>query len=484
MTHHPLRVARLATLTVAFATLASCSGGGQVADPIGTLSSPGRAGREYLAAMQVADRNPSDEAYRAALRRVVVNPNYVVEARRAAYARLYEHDRDGLQRTLEVHYPKLDALEWRRELAERMAKDDWKAMTPTLIRAWAQPLAAWITLGKERPERLALVAMYGEDRLVDVLLEEMASANPITQANLRARCWELLLLEGQETRLRALLADDSVIGRDAMMIDLRAGLVDLNVLPRTREEILWLRSLCDERHAAYWEQAKAAVASLPQSRRETIELRDIAVVVAAASHKPELLAMGDDQMADQIVARLGGPGRKTYSPDFAGYDGGNVDYFSERLEAWRAKLTWGDLMAMSMALDALATPEVVAHLFSCADRDLADKATEYGGLIDLDSRNRFELIEFPSRSRASDTRYEAPQELMEALYAGLFHVHFHAQKYENQRYAGPHLGDFQFADATRANCLILAFIDSGRLNVDYYRHGRVVVDLGTIRRPS
>lgn len=473
-------------LAIAIACLlASCSGGsgGKVEDPIGTLNTPGRAGREYLAAMSTADRDPSDEAYKAALKRIVVSPNYVVEARRAAYARLYETDRDALKRTLEVNYPKLEALEWRRELAEKMAADNWQEMTPTLIRAWAQPLAGWILLGKERPERLALVTMYGEAKLVDVLLKEMAEANPITQANLRARCWELLLLEGQEERLGELLADEGAIGKDAMLLDIRAGVVDLGVLPRTREEILWLRTLREPANAAYWADAKAAVATLPPSRRGQIELRDIGILVAAAKHRPELLAMDDDALDALIVGRLGGSGRKTFSPDFSGYNGGNVDVFSERYESWDEKLAWGDRIAIAVALDAMASKPLVAHVFECADSDLSDKSTEHGGIIELDGQARFELVEYPSRTRGNDARYEAPQELMNDLYTGLFHVHMHAQAYDNRRYAGPHMGDFLFADATRANCLVFAFVDSDRLNVDFYRHGRVVVDLGTISRP-
>jgi len=92
------------------------------------------------------------------------------------------------------------------------------------------------------------------------------------------------------------------------------------------------------------------------------------------------------------------------------------------------------------------------------------------------------MVEYPSRSRANDKRYESPQTLMDALYTSLFHVHFHAQEYDNRRYAGPHMGDFQFADGTRANCVVLTFVNADHLNVDFYRYDRVVVDLGTIER--
>ena len=30
----------------------------------------------------------------------------------------------------------------------------------------------------------------------------------------------------------------------------------------------------------------------------------------------------------------------------------------------------------------------------------------------------------------------------------------------------------------------VAFVDKDTMNVDFYRHGKVIVDLGTIKRPS
>jgi hypothetical protein len=40
-----------------------------------------------------------------------------------------------------------------------------------------------------------------------------------------------------------------------------------------------------------------------------------------------------------------------------------------------------------------------------------------------------------------------------------------------------------YADNTRANCLLFTFVDENTMNVDYYRHDGVLVDLGVILRP-
>ncbi len=460
--------------------LAGCETAPTITNPVTTLNQPGLPGRDYLAAMAMGDRSSDDAKYRAALRHVVVAPNYVIEARRAAYGRLREIDPKGLAETLTINLPKMDAVEWRRELCERIASEQWREMTPALVRAWASSVPAWATLGKERPERLAIATMYGEDKVVDALLETMAAANPLTQTNLRSRCWQLVLLEGQEARLRELLADESRTAKDPMLRDIRAGVTDLGVLPRTREEVLWVQYLRGEKNRAFWSAATAAVAQLSPARRAAIELRDIPIAVACATYAPKLLTMTDAEIESRVTIATGGEDRRIYSPDFEGY--GNE--FSERMSGHREKLTWGDRAAMALAVDALAVPELRKHLFEVADRDLSDRGGELGGMLSLDAKGRYEFVEYPSRSRGNDARYEAPQQLMDALYTGLFHVHFHAQSYDGRRYAGPHMGDFEFADSTRLNALVLSFIDGDHLNVDYYRYGKVVVDLGLMERPT
>lgn len=477
---HPVlpRLIRPLAIAIAIAWIAGCASG-PPADPLATLSTPGKAGREYLAAMAAADAAPASPEYVQQLRRIVVAPNYVVEARRAAYARLYERHREELKSTLELRLPQLEALEWRRELCERIADDGWTEMTPTLIRAWAQFIPGWANLDEERPERAALAKLHGPDRVVDVLLVELREANPITQANLRARCWELLLQEGQEARLRELLSDPATIGKDAMLADLRAGVVELGVLPRTREEILWLRSLRTPANAAFWSAARDAVGAMPPASRGSLELRDLPILVAVRAHRPRYLELDDAALTRLITDRTGGPGRPVISPEFEGYSGD----FSERLAVVDRRLTRGDRLAMLVALDAFEGEALRRHLFECGDRDRADRTAEYGGVIDLDGRGRFEFIEFPTVTRGNDARYESSQELMNRLYTSLFHIHLHAQAYDNRKYAGPHMGDFRFADATRANGIVLTFISADRMNLDFYRHDRVVVDLGTIERP-
>ena len=98
----------------------------------------------------------------------------------------------------------------------------------------------------------------------------------------------------------------------------------------------------------------------------------------------------------------------------------------------------------------------------------------------LDRKGRFEILEFPPRIRHHDQKFLASQAMLDAGYTALFHFHYHVQRFRNDDYAGPGFGDVNYADNTRANCLVLTSVRRGALNVDFYRHGRVLVDLGVI----
>ena len=288
------------------------------------------------------------------------------------------------------------------------------------------------------------------------------------------------MTQRERDRLVALLREGTIHPDDAFLRDLRAGVLELGLVPHNREEILWLRTLRMPEHAAFWAAAVEALAEVDSARRGTMALRDLPVAVSAKSHRPVLLALSDRELLRVVTGVV--RGRRHYA------QGSNIEGFagrgSEDLATHLDRLTWGDAAAMVIALEALAVPEVVVHLFDYADRDHLDETTEYGGIIRLDAQGRFEVVEFPPRVRHHDRRFNAPQAMFDASYTAIFHFHFHAQAHVNRKYAGPGFGDSNYADNTRANCLVLTFIDRDTLNVDYYRHDRVVVDLGTITRPA
>ncbi|MGA0872046.1 MAG: hypothetical protein ACO38V_02740 [Phycisphaerales bacterium] len=472
----------LVGLTLACVCLAGCSSGpSRVADPVATIGNPGESARRQLQSMNQLDATPEDPEYLRSLLRPITLPGYSLDVRKAAFERLWDYDREGLKNQLALTLPKQQDAAWRLWLCERIAELDWKEMTPTLIRAWAAPTVPWADRKAPRPERLAIERMYGADRLAAVLLRELVESDPVVQANLRMRCWELLMSIGQEGTLRTLVVEGEIGPRDPLLRDIRAVVTELGVLPRTREEILWARRIGSSANAAYRAQAVAALALLSPERREDLRIRDLNVIVAASKIDPSLLSESEDSLYERLEARLEPRNAGKHRANFEGYGPEN---FTEYLRPQRKNLDWADFASMHLALDAVDVPEVRRHLFDFAERDMLDRTTEFGGMISLDAVDRFELVEFPPRSRSGDLRYEGPPELFEALATGLYHVHLHCQKFDNGQYAGPHLGDFQMADASGANCLVFTFIDSKTLDVDWYRHGRIAVDLGLIERPG
>ena len=462
-------------LAVLPAVQVGCTSPVAVDDPMATLKSAASGPRRLSGAMQALDANPTDEAYLEQLRVIIWRAGYTVTIRQKAFDRLLQYDPQGLQRTLRKELPRMTARVWQEQLFELIIEYEWVDLGPAIVSSWARRIG--FVPDFERTEYHALVQLYGEGNVIDAVFDLLVESR--NRPFLRVRCWELLERLGQHDRLVALLSDQTVGTQDPMLMDLRTVAVELGVIPRNREEIIWARTLCEPSRAEFFSQAAAAVKPLPPKRRSELELRDLAVLVAAVLHDPPLATAPKDELYEQVEAYLRTTRSHIDPKRFEGFPG---DY-PQRLFEHRKALTWGDLAAMVMAIRATEVPQLAAHLFDYAERDRLDESCEYGGVINLDSQGRFEILEFVPRFRRHDNEFIASQAMMEAGYTALFHFHLHAQRYTNGRHAGPGVGDLNYADNTRTNCLVFTFIDKDTLNVDYYRCDRVIVDLGEVRRP-
>ena len=465
----PLKAPVLVLATLATA----CTSPVAVDDPFATLSQPGEGPRRLLGAMVALDSHP-DEKYLDALTELLWIPGYTVASRRQAFDRLLEYDEQRLKRTIRRRLPSIGARLWQEQLCGLIVEHGWVDLSPALVSAWARMIPYVDDFA--RVEYDALVELYGSrEGVVDAVFELLVESRSPT---LRTRCWELLYRIGYHQRLIALLEAHAVDPDDAMLADLRAAALDLGVVPRNREEILWVRKLRDPSRAEFWSQATLAVQSLSQARRMELELRDLPIVVAASIHDPELLRAEKQTLYDRLAERLAGRRKYIDSGRYQGFPGSYDQY----LAAHRSVFTWGDLAAMTLALRALDVPQVARHLRAYAEDDRLDKTTEYGGVIRLDSAGRFEVVEFRPKFRTADNRFVASQAMLDSAYTAVFHFHFHAQKYDNRHYAAPGIGDLNYAENLRANCLVFSFVNEDTMNMDYYRHTRVIVDLGEVVR--
>ncbi|MHC5028432.1 MAG: hypothetical protein ACYTGR_16905 [Planctomycetota bacterium] len=430
--------------------------------------------RHEAAMLQLDAEAPGDEAYQAALHRMIWVPGYNAAIREMALDRLAEQDLPALKRTIRQRYIHLKASIWATRLAAIIAERGWDDLTPALVGrlAWPDPLDLDST---QRPEYLAIESLHGEGTVVDVVFDVLMENRESWQQGLRMRCWSLIGRLGGRERLIELVATAEIDPDDAMLLDLRAAHDDLGIVPRMGEEIRWIRTIREPSRAAFWESAAAALPGLSADRRDALEMRDLAVVIAGARHDPDLLRASTDELYARLESTL--EGSRHYHPVSPGNHARR-----HVLREWREDLTWGDLAAMLLAARALSVPQVVDHLFDYADRDHADETTEYGGLIDLDEYGRFVVHEYPPRRREHDQKFNATNDMFEAGYTALFHFHDHVQRHANADYAGPGAGDRRYAEFNRVNCLVFTFVDEHRLNVDFYRYGGLIVDLGTIHR--
>lgn len=452
-----------------------------VKDPMADLQATDISTRRQMAAMDILDAETdgtSGEQYNEALKRILWRPGYTVSVREAALDRLEQRDFEGLQRTLRQRVPNTTAWEWLERVSQIIAERGWVELTPALVSSWSRP-----TMDNaedlKRPEYLALAQLHGNDRVIDVVFDTFMESNMPSQQGLRTRCWELLHRLGQRPRLVELLKNVNASQDDLMLADLRDAANDFGIVPRNREEILWLRKLRQPEHAEFWSSAMDALSGMTNRRKAELELRDLPIIVAAYRHQPALLTASTEELYNRVDTKT--RGSKTYS-----HSGNYNDYSSkrpDRLYGWKKELTWSDLAAMSLLLQSLDVPELRRHLFEFAERDRLDETTEYGGVINLDGQGRFEVLEFLPRVREHDEKFLASQEMLDAGYTALFHMHFHCQSWNNTNMAGPGYGDSNYANNLRVNCVVFSCVSGDELNVDYYRYDGIRVDLGTVSKP-
>jgi hypothetical protein len=469
---------RFIFLLISLLFLASC-GAPTIHNPSATIKEIGLSPKVHIRAMEMLDSSVGvkNKQYHDQLHRMLFVPGYTNTVREEALRRLWNSDKEGTIRTIRQQLPRLNNWSWLTTLSKWVADEHIDELNEALISSWAKP-SIFVKTEQERPEFLALERMYGDEKITELIFETMLASKKTWKQGYRTRCWELLHRLGYRKQLISLLEKTKFDDDDLFFLDLQRAKNDLGIVPRRREEILWIRELSKPKYDSFWIEAIEALSKLDNERRDTIEMRDIPISVSLLRHGGKnAFDRSTNKIINQVANEI-----KNERHYFETEGGGQYDARTELLRTHRDSLTWGDAVTLEILLTALRIPEVKAHLFDYALRDNQDTTTEYGGVITLDKKGRFEILEFEPKVRTHDRRFNASQNMFDAAYTALFHFHFHAQKIRNGDHAGPGLGDKYYADNTRANCLVFTFVDEKTMNVDYYRHGGIVVDVGTITR--
>ena len=478
---------RAVLLTLGAALAASCASHTGEADPQAALNDPSsntsqqRRAAQALAADVLEGRVAPAEG-REALKRIVWRRSAPTPVRVVALEALLDQDPADTATMLGLMLPTETNWDMIAEIGRLAVERDWGELTPALVRSWSRPVVE--PSDADRPERAALAGLYPTKTVEEAVFDVFASPTGTQGVGERTRLAAWALLQRLDTTgeiTRTLLeADAGADAGDSLIADLRAGARALTVVPRSAEQLQWLRAMRRPAHAVFWTQAASVVARLDDEQQRGLALRHIPALVWASEHEPSWLSATTREHSEALAMALDGR-RKHMRTD------GVVDFNAaqETLTAWEKELVWGDLLLLRLADRAIADPVVRAALFAQAVRDRADTTTEHGGIIEAGA-DGFSARAFPPRptQRVGDNRFTASEDMITASTESPFHYHFHAQRSRNAEFAGPGRGDLAYADRFGRACLVFTSVSDRALDADYYQPGGVRVDLGEIHQPD
>lgn len=375
---------------------------------------------------------------------------------------------------------------------QRAAQPEWKELTAALVRSYARRVP--LPTDDQRPERRALEALHPgqsvELTAFNTFLkpEEHGATTKVADWVTKAReaAWELLSrLDPDGSKRTGFLA--STDSKDPSVRVLERCAKDLGVVPVTGSELTWLERLAAENNPAnqaWWAQASAAARSLTPEQRQGLELRHIESVRWASTSRPQWLQSGRSELLSELTQRLSGRRAWRKTEGLANDQQISRELLTER----QNELVWGDLITIAAIDEALHAPGVSDELFAQSDADRADTSAEYGGALGsgdmLGRSSPFLAKGFSPRAsqRLNDRTFVAPSELFSGSDRALAHYHFHVQTDSNAAYAGPGMGDLEYAQNHGRNCLVFTSVRAGVLNADYYQRNGAAIDLGELKR--
>jgi len=498
---------------ILLAAMGACGGGNkepaQLRDPAEVLRNTELATSDRAEAVEALWQKRSAVSNREAresLKNIAWSARYPLDVRSRAVNILLADTSDGAdldtRSSLALRLPTEVSPEFLTYVCDLARERKWNEFARPAIRSWARRVPG---LGDEdRPERKLVESLTGKSALLalfEVFAQpvDVAGSKPLTgpareRAEMaRAAAWEILVRIDPDGEKRGPeLANLSPAQlAEPLVADIVSAQRDLRTIPVTDSELRWLTELRQfagpdssgdgAARQQWWAEATAAVASTKAATTGTLRMRNIEPMRWAAANVPEWLRASREELLRVLGQRL--ESRRTYTR--SGPSLTAVITTDENFSANRASVSWGDAISLLVLDVALDTPGMGRELWQQAKRDMADTSTEYGGLIETGSgaaARNFRATLFPPRptQRSGDNRFIASDEMMRGGTWAMAHYHFHAQRLGNADYAGPGPGDAEFASEHGKNCLLFTPVAEGRMNVDFFAAGGLIIDLGVI----
>lgn len=424
-------------------------------------------------------------AAREALKRVVWERSAPTELRAAAVEQLLtdEPNMPDTRRLFALMLPTEPDAQIVALMGRQGAARGWTELAPPIVRRWARSAALRDNkVGKNDPERRALAELLPgrdpADTVFDVFLGRLNADGDAMRDRDRAEAWGLLMaLEPDERRLMDQLTSQAVPD-DALTASVVWSANHLRTVPRTSEQLAWVRRLQDAPNADFRAHTADIVSRLSPEQMRGWSLGHLAGALYTAREHPDRLARTRDDLLALAAERLSG--RTVYRRDEAS------SFKGETLRDNADALSWGDAIMLHAALDATDDAALAGAFFTAAERDRRDQTTEFGGVIDAITGRGLVSTVYPPRptERMGDDRFIASEEMLKAADRSMLFFHFHADEYTNRRFAGPSQGDLDLVRRQGRCSLVLTFISTSMLDADFYTPAGAVVDLGAIARPD
>lgn len=474
------------------------------ADPMGDVRNPRLSEGRRLEAIdaaweQVLLGGADRGAVRQELKTLAWSTSWPTSLRLRALRHLLD-DPDGAgaqdsRQMARLMIPREQRPEVIRILSEAGAARGWTEMIPALVRSLSRYDPT--TPDGERPEYLAIARLRPQQPVERTVLEVFINPPPeeggyglSTVERTRSDAWDVLARLDPAATLRMSVVFDEAL-QDPDVISLRRAWNDLRALPRTGEELKWVRSLRDPGKPAngtWWAEAAEAIAGVGTERAPKLHLRHAEVIRWASRHRPAWARASREELLGELQGRLAG--RETHRRTAKETLGTRSR--PESLEEWQNQLPWADVLTVLVIDEALRDPAIVEALFAQAAMDQADSSAEYGGVLEaMPARSglgesAMRVVLYPPRpgTRRGDREFIAPADMIQQSDRGIAHYHFHVQSARNAEYAGPSEADLRYADHLGRHCLVLTSVGEDVLDVDYYQPGGATIDLGAIRRAT
>ncbi|MBB6431101.1 hypothetical protein [Algisphaera agarilytica] len=404
----------------------------------------------------------------AAMQVLVWSDRHPLELRLLAMGRLIVEEETVFWWSANRWWPRVDDPEMAAAIGKRVVEHGRVDVIPGLLNRWS--LTPPSDAEQERMEFRVFEQLMAPETVRQSLWRCVADQAHETKgsAEVARSAWVVLCRLDDESTRRAVLAQRS--GTSALWTDLNAAAVLLDQLPETHEGLRWLAALRQQER--YWQQLEERKDSLIEEAAAGWQIRHLGILANASE---ELLATDQDELQGELarewsqVIRV--PREQPVGEEVA------IELGDQR--TW----SWPDLALVWNVMRAMDEPSVVRAWFDQADADLLDTGSEFGGVLTWKPDGSFVAVGFTPEQREGDRKFFSSPALIEAMYTGLAHYHFHAQEHHNAEYAGPGRGDLAFTANLETHTLTLTFINRDQINVDLaFPDGRVL-DLGLVTRP-